>query len=742
METNSLMQLLRKYKVVIPPIQRDYAQGRSTGKIPHIREQFVDAIVQVLSDDQAPELELDFVYGYIEKDVSASVSFSVFKPLDGQQRLTTLFLMHWYIAQKEKKMDEAGVYLSRFTYLTRKSSRDFCKKLIEFIPVDDGSPLNKQIIDQSWFYSTWLSDPTISSMLVMLELIEQKCRHLDNLWDKLTGTIPRVIFHLLPMEDLGLPDDLYIKMNARGKGLTDFEHFKSQFSALLEPEHMRVFNSRIDNEWSDLFWNIFKSRQSDDIAREVDNGFLSFFWYITDIMIIRQDIDISGNFWIEKIKTVYAGNRDNVDYLFRCLDLFERLEGQNPAYFEEIFYIGVEDFSIDKTRIFFNSPKVNLFHKCAECYGFGDKKNSFSVGEQLMLFAYIHMEINIGVVDKSKFRLLRNIFYSSEDQLRNEYLGTFLYNDIELIIANESFSVNSKLSKRQLEEERRKKDFIIQSPGLKEVIYRIEDHTLLRGSISIFNIDQTIESFSAKFHEIFMPGCDYFAISKAMLTFGNYTQDYSRFRRFGNGNNSVWREIFTQSESRSLFDGTRQVLKDYLAYLINHASHSNDSIINNYLAKANQEPDSEKNILYYYIRYRSFTHWQDNQTDGFYWWEDYLNMPYQCTMLFKTNYRGRHWSPFLLELSSSVEGCTLDNFGNNLQFTLGSIQLLVSHQNDGFRFMSIENDQASKTYIDLLIAQEKLNDNGLLLINQNEAGIDIEDRIVKAKDFLDSLKTM
>ena len=44
---------------------------------------------------------------------------------------------------------------------------------------------------------------------------------------------PAITFQLLPLEHFGLTDDLYIKMNARGKPLTPFETFKARFEELL-----------------------------------------------------------------------------------------------------------------------------------------------------------------------------------------------------------------------------------------------------------------------------------------------------------------------------------------------------------------------------------------------------------------------------------------------------------------------------------------------------------------------------
>ena len=74
-------------KIVIPTIQRDYAQGR-IGK-EYLRCNFLETIKSALLDVNKP-LTMDFVYGADEE--------TRFVPLDGQQRLTTLWLLHWYVA--------------------------------------------------------------------------------------------------------------------------------------------------------------------------------------------------------------------------------------------------------------------------------------------------------------------------------------------------------------------------------------------------------------------------------------------------------------------------------------------------------------------------------------------------------------------------------------------------------------------------------------------------------------------
>lgn len=74
--------------VRIPIIQRDYAQGRASAY--EVRKAFLTALLTYLRAEGTHDL--DFVYGAVSEGQD-------FLPLDGQQRLTTLFLLHWYLAQ-------------------------------------------------------------------------------------------------------------------------------------------------------------------------------------------------------------------------------------------------------------------------------------------------------------------------------------------------------------------------------------------------------------------------------------------------------------------------------------------------------------------------------------------------------------------------------------------------------------------------------------------------------------------
>ena len=155
---------LKNNYIEIPIIQRDYAQGR-LGK-ENLRKNFLGDLKRAL-DKEPPyketEMKLDFIYGTTENDR--------LNPLDGQQRLTTLWLLHWYIALRADMLNEDNcAILKKFTYETRISSREFCRNLC--IPKNFENFCSSDIVGfitkQTWFYSAWKQDPTIQSMLRML----------------------------------------------------------------------------------------------------------------------------------------------------------------------------------------------------------------------------------------------------------------------------------------------------------------------------------------------------------------------------------------------------------------------------------------------------------------------------------------------------------------------------------------------------------------------------------------------
>ncbi len=278
-EQLSFFQLFKQkdYWVEIPIIQRDYAQGRNSAR--EIRESFLDALYDYVTSDSDMSKDLDFIYGSIEGENKDN-----FIPLDGQQRLTTLFLLHWYLANKcnNKNIFDQSLIAdnkSKFTYLTRSSAKEFCDSLVRCGFLFDelsGNKLSNYLKNSYWYFESWDDDPTVKAMMTMLDAIHDKFNDCDQyVFNKLCNeNKPTITFQFLNIDTHGLTDDLYIKMNSRGKLLEDFENFKAKFEQYLKnnldklPSYEVSFNGEnrrrlsadsyfshnIDTVWADLFW--------------------------------------------------------------------------------------------------------------------------------------------------------------------------------------------------------------------------------------------------------------------------------------------------------------------------------------------------------------------------------------------------------------------------------------------------------------------------------------------------------
>lgn len=348
----SFFDLLNEGVIRIPAIQRDYAQGRRNSKVDKIRKKFVHSLALVVKGlrDTA---KLDFVYGNNRNNA--------FEPLDGQQRLTTLFLFHWllgYDLKKNEGENETEKSQSRFIYETRISTTEFCNELVkqdakslikesiekteliakkkielkekeeELLKTTDDKDSGKVVLREDMkkrlnaeisniekeikvlthkrkyekitpsillrsrtdsFKYSWKFDPSIKSMLVMIDAIYDemefiiKDQEIEN-YEQYKTNLKHITFNELNLEDFDLSDELFIKMNARGKQLSDFDLTKSTLEEELQllqkemsennnplatTEDEKNWRSYIDGKWIDLFWHHFAIRYFNEIDNDI-----------------------------------------------------------------------------------------------------------------------------------------------------------------------------------------------------------------------------------------------------------------------------------------------------------------------------------------------------------------------------------------------------------------------------------------------------------------------------------------
>ena len=493
-------ELLKNHKIEIPIIQRDYAQGRKDKK--EIRVNFLTALHQSIVENKS--IKLDFIYGSIVDDS--------FFPLDGQQRLTTLFLLYYYACIKDSQLNETNVsLLSKFSYETRISSRDFCKALISNpIPINDKEDvISDSIIDSPWFYLSWKNDPTIDAMLRSIDNIHEFFYSVDNLWEKLMSDVNPISFYFVELKDIGLTDDLYIKMNARGKLLSSFENFKAMFQKYINDNKWEenknptdLFSFKIDTKWTDYFWNNFRKNNS------IDDAFIRF---ISVIAMIRQSIEKHNTNRFNLIQELQDNphivkpelfTKTGFQYLVNCFEIYEKVLDENI------------DCNLPYP-LWRHTPQNNFLSNITF-------EDSASYTQKVLFYA--QTEYLLKVVDfnlncfQDWMRVIRNIVSRGNvesngkrpDIIRSPQtfdgvvnliseLSEGCENIYHYLSTKEKFS--SQFAKEQVDEEKIKAKLITKDLNNKQIIFNAEDNDLLMGRIDFAlycaDFDSNIDNFNS-----------------------------------------------------------------------------------------------------------------------------------------------------------------------------------------------------------------------------------------------------
>ena len=697
--------------IEIPIIQRDYAQGRKSIEVDRIRKRFIGVLHNALTGSAEDAVKLDFIYGNVEDGKLI--------PLDGQQRLTTLFLLHWYIAKHENIDISEYSFLKEFTYKTRFSSQHFCDKLVESTPDFTEAKLSHWIKDQNWFMYSWENDPTVKSMLVVLDDLHKVFKEEKNLWSKLTVKEDTPIsFYFLALEEMGVTDSLYIKMNSRGKPLTPFEHFKADFEKTIKevsPELYKEFIKKMDIDWVDMLW---KYRGEND---EIDAEFMRFYRFITEMICYEQEIDIVQNDF-DLATAVYGHSNSNAQknlrFLFDALDCWNELENISD-FFKSTFSINESE----ENKVVLFTDAINLFSMCCHNYGkTSGKRRLFSFVNTFFLYAIQLYLINKDTISVDLFikrlRTVRNLAFNSQDETRETKLAGLLQ-DVKNIILEGNIELNSLgFSELQKKQEIDKIEWRKEHPELESALNQLEDHRLLQGNIAIIGLEEPehFNKLATNFIKLYNGDIHLKEISKALLTIGDYSQLASWRFLFGNANDSSWRELFTPSKKRKRFVETKNVLST----LLDTDTSDFSTYISNLIADFKKNDEINKDWRYYFIKYPNM---RRGNSGVYNWYQDPERVKANQYQVYMMNtpqaLSGRHWNPFLYEIAQNEnlsKKVTLEEYGAKL--VLNSTNEKLESQNDGWYIYDSEDNQTQKVEV------------------VQENGIDTEDRIEVIIKFL------
>lgn len=603
--------LLKEFQIKIPMVQRDYAQGRNTAIIEDIRNNFVGDIYHAIMHDK--QMNLDFVYGSTQENRGSSRK--TFLPLDGQQRLTTLFLLHWYLIWKDDmiKDDQIRQILSGFQYETRISSREFCTAIVNqdsLLYHNSIEILSQTIKNEAWFFASWSKDPTINSMLNMLDSIHQVFKDTQGLGVKLLGERNNIKFRFIRLEKFGLDDSLYIKMNARGKLLTPFENFKAniekRLNKLVEKDEIsenlvKKIVMKFDTKWADLFW-----KYRDETSNVYDQQFLALVQTLISYHAFLKD---------GQIPTIGIGAKE-IKY-FPQKDYIRYIDVAFIVNMEKILDFFTEKFINKKPFL-----KVSTIFDDERIFSEVINRENVTNAKHIKFFGYCLYILSNDAIIKEEFESwMRVVTNLAENQIYNRLID--VQNSVKslLNLAKHSTAILSYLKddksrvtgffKDSIDEERLKAKLILESDYWAMAIKEAENHAYFKGQImfllSFCKIDlifqrkskqqikpselnqalQDFKSYYEKTSQIFYPDkllVDENKWRRALLTKGYYLLDKSRNDSFIV--NTFDRDI---SWKRLLNNEKRQFVKELIDDLdFKNIDQELDQIIEAYLGQNNQ----------------------------------------------------------------------------------------------------------------------------------------------------------
>lgn len=371
--------LVNNKRIIIPIIQRDYAQGRNDPKAISVRMRLIDEWIDILQD---LNLRMDFNYIY------GNEAGDTFFPVDGQQRLTSLFLLHWYLAMATNHTDVIGQW--QFDYKTRNSASEFFAflrnaekaKTLFAILYSNKSEEDKQesIRNENWFKTKWENDPTVVACVNFLCMLSEKLSdykdRFDAFWTRLNDTdSPAVYFTCLNECDDEYAEldaaKKYTRMNARGKRLTNFENLKAMIDEI-EMKYIKELAYCTDDEQEAL---------SDTISWTYDRLYIDCLFdsmHERSLIEKTKSINDESEKWFRLVYYVYVlVNKREIP----C-DLGIDTNNANATYDDAIYKISQERVNDDKILEYLYMLKAMFEVLCNSGDGLAFKYHEYRINSE------------------------------------------------------------------------------------------------------------------------------------------------------------------------------------------------------------------------------------------------------------------------------------------------------------------------------------------------------------------------
>lgn len=512
------LQTLLENELVIPEIQRDYVWGNNE----IVLRRFLKNILTDISV-QSNELDIGFFYAYklFKED-------NIYALIDGQQRITTLILLHWYF-------NIGNDYLNKFSFKVREYSNNFLEKLLE-VKIDDikkvkSKKLSEKIKNHSLYEYIWDNDPSVKSMLNALDIIDSEANGKN---------IKNVKFICIEHGDRSVERE-YVFLNSRGVNLTKSEQLKAIL--IEELSDKEYWLERWEKYWQDILWEC----KGDDVYN-TDNIWNAVLYWARDILVIEKNI-CKPNIEKENNKS----KKEEIDFDFDLISIKDKYKN---------YLLRILDWIIPTLK-FINSNKIQIKnHYEAEYINYldrilaGDTEENYDLGrkDKVLFYSLLYLCKNkndiISAFDLEKIRLFRNLVFNTDsidDTSKNAVSALkSLQEIIELQDINEFNSIKklSGINKEQLLEEKLKFNILIKNNIYEDIIKKYEKLSLFHGKLkNIF-----ILLLSGNFADInkYHYEKDFFIKNNDLLLncFYDGVEDlFKKYKDTNNIKNKIWGEL-------------------------------------------------------------------------------------------------------------------------------------------------------------------------------------------------------
>ena len=324
-------------RVVIPDMQRDYCWPSRVNETNNkdLVTCFVTEILDKFDKDKSQEMKMGLIYAYQSPENHIQLC-------DGQQRITTLYLLVGVLAKRLKNDSKSyakavDMLISEFElkkddheprlqYAVRESTLMFLRDLVYCYFGAGSFSVDEDIKHADWFFGEYEQDPTIGNIIKAIATIEGLLDGRQDCEGILNFMADKISFLYYDLRDRHHGEEQFVVINTTGKSLTKSENRKPDILGKIKTDEDVKRCSDLWESWEQYFWEHRSEQEKGDPSYIVDGALEEFFRWVYIIAKVDeekdnehiQEVGNGGVFDISDIDGSSVGIVDTLDLFFNA----------------------------------------------------------------------------------------------------------------------------------------------------------------------------------------------------------------------------------------------------------------------------------------------------------------------------------------------------------------------------------------------------------------------------------------